>query len=391
MTKHDTILFFLSPHGRGFAANNKLAGICHYARAVGWRVQVLSTPKNPKEILSVLHEWHAIGCIVDVDSSHKYFSGRELTAVPTVFLDFSNKIISGNSFRVNHDPDEVGALAARHLSTCRLENYAFLGFPLKFSWSNARKKSFCRHLGGTAKTFSSFVLPYGAKPDSNTFRRLLAWLKHLPKPCGLMLATDFLAGYVYPICLQLGLRIPDDISVIGVDDDEQRCSNLQPPMTSVRLDFTQAGWMAAELLDRILQNPHLHPTVRCYHPLGITRRKSTIAQTPLGRQLAERAMKAIEESSGSCINVARLAKSVKCSRRLLEIRFRETYGMSVLDAIRKQRLEQVCRELRETDKPLAVVVAESGCRSESSFKRYFKSVTGLSMSEYRKRIREGVE
>lgn len=381
---HNTVLFFLSPQGQRYPTNYKLASIFRYAHNSGWHVQALDAPANSSEILSLMHDWHAIGCIVSVDSSRKYFGVRNLKSIPVVFMDFDDKIIAGNCFRINHDPDEVGALAARHLAASKLENYAFLGFPPDFIWSNERKRSFRDHLGNKAKTFSSFVLPYNCKPDKRTQRKFLFWLERLPKPCGLMLAADCLALNLYPACMNLGIRIPNDLAVIGVDDDEAFCSNLIPPLTSIRLDMTQSGWMAAELLDRRLRDPHLSPTVLYYHTLGIARRKSDPCQTIAGRQLAEQVMKAITNTACAGVNVSKLAKSFNFSRRLLEIRFRETYGISVLEAIRHHRLECVCHELRETNKPVALVLATCGCKSETSFKHYFKSVTGLSMREYRK-------
>lgn len=382
-----TVLFFHSQQRNRGSAEEKLRGIYRFARACNWKIMIFEAPKSASEVQNRIKAWQPIGCIVDMNESGKYFTPTALCSTPTAFLDFDNRQSRGRTFRVNHNPDAVGLLAGKHLSALGVKNFAFVGYTREWSWSEARRKSFLKNLGKTAESFNCFEFPIGAVVPARTRRNFLKWLSRLPVPCGMLLADEGLAEEVYPGCAKLNLRIPDDVAILGVDDNERFCSNLNPPLSSIHLDFRQAGWMAAELLHRAIHNPSLNPFVMTYNPLGIAPRRSTALKISKTNPIAEKAKKLISELATSGANVNDIAKHFTCSRRLLEMRFRESTGESLLDAIRTARLDRACALLEDGDMPIGVITAQCGYASESALKTCFKKRMGMTMSQWRKRHR----
>ena len=263
---------------------------------------IQEAPRSSNEVRDLIKAWRPLGCIVDMNESNRCFTDHSLGSTPTTFLDFDNLQSRGRTFRVNHNPDAVGALAARHLLSLNLTHFAFVGYTREWGWSEDRRKSFLDHLGDSADSFQSFAFPITADMPADTRRQFLNWLEALPRPCGLLLAYDGLAREVYPACAKLNLRIPDDIAILGVDDNERFCGNLRPTLSSILLDFSQAGWMAAELLHRAIRNPMLTPFVQSYEPLGIAPRKSTAVRVNRTNPIAGKAQKLIAEAENCGIN-----------------------------------------------------------------------------------------
>ena len=380
-----TVLFFHSQQRDRGPAEEKLRGIYRFARACNWKITVLEAPKSPAEVRSQIKAWNPAGCIVDMNESSRYFTSASLCSTPTAFLDFDDRQSHGKTFRVNHNPDAIGTLAANHLSSLGVKNFAFVGYTHEWSWSEARMRSFRQHLGKNADSFTSFDFPAGTVVPAGTRKRFMKWLSNLPLPCGMLLADDGLGGVVYPACAKINIKIPDDIAILGVDDNERFCVNLNPPLSSILLDFRQAGWMVAELLHRAIHNPALNPFVMTYNPLGIAPRKSTALKISKSNPIAEKAQKLISELAISGANADAIARHFSCSRRLLEIRFREATGISLLDAIRNTRIEQVCRLLRDRNQAIGTIASQCGYASESALKTYFKKRFGMTMSQWRKR------
>ncbi len=383
-TAAQTVLFFHSHQRDRGPAEEKLRGIYRFARACNWKITVLEEPRSPAEVRSQIKAWNPVGCIVDMNESSRYFTSASLCSIPTAFLDFDDRQSNGKTFRVNHNPDAIGTLAAKHLSSLGVKDFAFVGYTHEWSWSEARMRYFRKHLGKTARSFTSFEFPAGTVVPAGTRKRFIKWLSSLPVPCGMLLADDGLGGVVYPACAMLDIKIPDDVAILGVDDNERFCTNLNPPLSSILLDFRQAGWMVAELLHRAIHNPTLSPFVMTYNPLGIAPRKSTALKISRDNPIAQKARKLISELATSGANVDAIARHFTCSRRLLEMRFREATGVSLLDAIRNVRLEQACRLLRDSNQAIGTIALQCGYASESALKTNFKKRLGMTMSRWRK-------
>jgi len=219
---------------------------------------------------------------------------------------------------------------------------------------------------------------------TSELERLAAFIGALPKPCGLMACADEIARDVYDACRLAHVTIPDQLAVIGVDNELEICENLQPTLTSVCPDFERCGFAAARLLDQAMRDGKRHPGGKyVYGVKSLVERASTMDLRGGGR-LVSVAMELIRRQTTNGLTVARIAAKLNCSARLLEIRFKEIVGHSVRDEITSVRMAEVRRLLSETKITVAEIAAASGWKTPGALQALFKRKFGLSMVAYRR-------
>jgi LacI family transcriptional regulator len=211
-----------------------------------------------------------------------------------------------------------------------------------------------------------------------------AWLTALTKPCGLMAAMDIRGKQVLDTCALAGIRVPEEISVVGVDNDETICENTTPTLSSVLPDFEGAGYMAAELLDRLMRSSKRQAVRLTYDVKRIVHRLSSQDMKQSSR-LAVSAMEFIRLNACAGITVTDVVRYLNVSRRFAELRFREARGHSILDEIQSHRLDRVRALLRETDLPIGEIGERCGYLTETYLKTLFKKRFGVTMRDYRKK------
>ena len=381
------VLFFRSPQRRDWPANEKLSGIYRYARARRWLVQTLDAPRSAGELEKLIAAWNPIGLMVDMDASRRLFTPAALRGLPAVFLDFDDRLLKGDTLRVNHDPAAVARLAAHHLAASGAKDFAFLGYTREWLWSKARCDHFREALAERAVTLSVFEFPALTAPTAAHRRRFDKFLASLPKPCAMLLANDYLAEELYPACNRLGITIPDDLSVIGIDDDERFCDNLAPALSSIRLDFAQAGWLLASLLDERLGNPALKPQVRSYEPLGLSPRGSHLRAVLSSDSLIAKVDSLLADHAASGAKIPEILAPLGISRRSIEIRYRAATDRSLLDTLRSIRLERAKALASDPSVRLTDIPSLCGYSSVANFLAFFKSATGKTPSEYRRKTK----
>jgi LacI family transcriptional regulator len=208
------------------------------------------------------------------------------------------------------------------------------------------------------------------------------WLQTLPKPVGIMACNDICGREVLQACATAGLSVPDDVAVVGVDNDDMMCELSNPPLSSVALDLEKAGYAAAAVLDGLMHGRRVRDRIVYVEATHVVARRSTdfIAQDD---PVLTRALRMIRDHSRLRIGVPEVVEHVGVARRTLERKFGHSVGRSILSEITRNRIEDAKQLLLETDLPCCNVGTAVGFGSTKSFARTFKHVVGCPPERFR--------
>jgi LacI family transcriptional regulator len=368
----------------------KLDGIFKYVRFYGpWHLHIIQN-RVGEQRLAHFESWHANGVIVG-QSMLDMEETLARTKLPLVLIDpLSRHRIPASPFcrcsYVQNDSVSVGVAAADYFLSRGFKRFAYVGEVLDRAWSRGRGQGFVGKLSEAG--FACQAYPSLTQAEINDWAieqaRLAHWLAGLPKPVALFAAMDIRARQVLDTCLINGIKVPDDVAILGVDNDEQLCLGSFPTLSSIGCDMTQCGFMAAQLLDEQMRGKRKRRTALAYGVKKIAERQSTRAQQPVQDQLVARALEFIRLNACEGIGVTEVVAYLKVSRRLAEMRFRKTCGRSMLDEIRTVRLERVKRLVSETDFSIREITDRSGYQTDDHLRRIFKRQFGKTMRECRR-------
>lgn len=370
--RNGTVLLFYRPKYQ--ADRDKINGV--YAAAIrrNWQVLTIDALVDARTLCAQTKIWNPLGCIVCDESLKNRLEKSELNGLPVV-------LIGRDTFRRRHvfdqsslDLSAASECAARVLTERGLASYAYVGLERDKLWDKIRGRRF-RTLVARHGVFSEYV---GKPLDTPSGQHALtAWLKDLPKPCGVFLATDHLAPLFYSAAARAKLAIPGDLVVIGTDNVEQICLSAKPNLSSIAIDYTRAGENAVRLLEERLSRPTAPAKTMTYGALGPVIRGST--EKGLGSPRVERAVEFIRAHACEPISSKDVLALMGCSRRLGENLFRERTGQTILAAIQDERLNAAFRLLRARTMPIDEIPYVCGYDSLAYFKNLFRRRTGLSM------------
>ncbi len=306
-------------------------------------------------------------------------------------LTEEERYVLGHGGEVVLDNESIGAQAADFFIGHGLRNFAFLGanvFRERVA-GEIRCDAFRRRLEerlGTNVTFSKCVV--GVVADNEDFWELgngdtEKWITSLPHSCGVLVNGDREAVNLLSICRRYGIKVPDDLEVLGINNSHGFCEQARPAISSLCPDLARCAKEAVDMLSALIANPDL-PAKRRKVMVGTCKlvERGSTSNGEYGHVVA-RAREYIIKNACGGIDVSDVVRTVKVSRRLLEKRVREATGQSVLDMIQKVRLESVCRLLSTTSLPIADVTTRSGYELTSNLGRLFRRTFGMSMREYR--------
>ncbi|WP_205679099.1 XylR family transcriptional regulator [Aquisphaera insulae] len=291
--------------------------------------------------------------------------------------------------RVHSDDAAIGRLAAGHLLERGFRHFAFCGFTAEL-WSAGRREGCLAALaeaGCTCAVHESYwrgplALGWDREQD-----RIARWVAKLPRPLGIVACNDLRGHHVLDACARAGLSVPEEVAVIGVDDEELLCAMCDPPLSSVVPGAERIGFEAASLLDRLMAGSAVdREAVMTVEPLGVVTRQSTDILAISDADVAA-ALRLIRRRACEGIRVGDVLRRVPLSRSLLERRFRKFLGHSPQAEIRLVQIKRIRQLLAETDLSLAEIAALSGFAHVEYLSVVFKRLTGQSPGAYRRQVR----
>ena len=208
----------------------------------------------------------------------------------------------------------------------------------------------------------------------------------LPRPAGVMACTDQLGFWLLDACVRAGIRVPEEVAVVGVENDEALCAMSRPPLSSVALPTERIGYEAARMLDRLMRGRSVPRTRIAIEPLGVVARQSSDVVAIDDPRLAA-ALRHIREQACAGIGVEDVLRAAPMSRSTLERGFRKVLGRSPHDELLRVRLEGARRLLSETDLKLSAVAQRSGFRHVQRLCERFRSAFGETAGRFRARTR----
>jgi LacI family transcriptional regulator len=282
------------------------------------------------------------------------------------------------------DNRAVGRMAAQHLLERGFRNFGYCGFDDMY-WSVQRGESFCERIAEAGFHTSVYRQPK-SRENRLWYREeavLAEWLRGLPKPVGLMACNDDRGQHITEACANAKLDVPYEVAIVGVDNDDQVCEISNPPLSSVEMDIEKAGFLASELLDRMMAGEKMEPQTVIVPPVRVvTRQSSNIVAVE--DKLVSQALTYIHHNARRLIQVEDVIKNLSVSRRNLHDKFMKTLGRSVYDEIKRVRIDLISQMLVETDLSISDIAMSLGYDNTNHIARYFKQKMGMSPLEYRK-------
>ena len=376
-------------YGRGL-----LRGIMKYSRLHGpWQFHL--TPGDFEQIVPRIKDWRGDGIIARV--INKNTANLLLkTGLPLVVLDLPEDVAvtfqqKGVSFvEIVSDSEGATQMATTHLLEKQFRHFAFVGYHGQV-WSDKRENVFIARMTKEGHDVHLYRMPMrqGIPLRWEKEEPILAkWLQTLPKPIGLMACNDQRGREVLDACNLAEIAVPEEISVIGVDNDELLCGLSFPPLSSVALNAVQGGYLAAMALHEMIRNVPLTNKKIIVPPLHVVERRSTEAFAIDDPDVAT-ALQFIHTQTPTELTIDNVVGSTCASRRILEIRFRKLLGSTILQEIQKVRLERVKRILLETDYSIDRIAEIVGFATGSYLVQFFRGEMGITPSKFRREMRVG--
>jgi LacI family transcriptional regulator len=285
------------------------------------------------------------------------------------------------------DSHHAGRIAAEHLIERGFIHFAFCGYEGRL-WSDRRLDGFSERLREADHSCRVYEPPHRhrALPWDREEAAVTTWLRSLLKPVGVMACNDIRGRQVIEACLQAGLRVPDDVAVVGVDEDRLLCELANPPMSSVVLNLERAGYQAAELLDGLMAGRAQQPQQILVEALWVIARRSTDVLAIEDRHVAA-AVRFVRDNCRQPITVSDVVSESHISRRGLEIRFQQILGHSIRQQIQQARLAWGKRLLVETNLSAEKIARACGFSSLSYMSSVFHRELGTTLTDYRRQSR----
>lgn len=282
----------------------------------------------------------------------------------------------------------IGKLAANHFLDRGFRNFGYCGLEGRF-WSRLRREGFQKRVEKSGYDVGIYRQPKLKKDRVWTREQhfLADWLKRLPLPIGIFACNDERARNVIESCMLARLRIPEDIAVLGVNNDDFTCEMADEPISSIALNLDQAGYEAAELLDKMMKDHKRRTTKIVVEPTRVVVRHSTDILAVEDNYVRE-AIKYIRQHVREPIQVTDVARAVSLSRTALYEKFHRFLGYSAHQYIKRIRTEEIARLLVESDMSISEIALAMGFSSEAHIATYFNKHKGTNPSKYRRQFRD---
>ncbi len=337
-----------------------------------------------------------ISCIGANDRRVQWFSaGRRGPHLALVYGGAPMPSARRRSAKFLCDNKAVGKAAAELLARHDLASFGYIGARVASNlllWDAERRDAFLAALGErglSASVFAPATDPANAVADTAA---LGDWLKSLHYPCGVFVVNDERALEVLGVCHAAGIAVPEQVQIVGVDNEPWICEKTTPTLTSIEPDFEGAGWRAADAVLEMMAGAKINarcatqsgegiPAAQTFGVRRVMQRMSTTdTHGHAGR--AVRARDYIAAHADEHISVAELAKKLCCSVRTLQVSYTKVFGMRVSDEIATAKVA-IAKKLLAGDTPIDEIPEKVGYESPHHFKLVFKAKTGMSMREWR--------
>lgn len=346
-------------------------------------------PPDRRHLSSALRKWNGDGIIVALDDPQI----RDIVSV------YSGPVVGfgdgkgSQGLRVPYfatDDVAIATLGAEHLLERGFENYAFCGSHITADfyqpWSANRAAAFVDRIRQAGYECSVFRDECGRSENSDLLcERLGRWIATLATPVGIMADYDVKALYILEACNQLGIRVPEEVAVIGVDNEELICELATPPLTSIVQSAIRLGYNAASVLDDMMRGVLIEDRTFTIPPEGIVTRQSTDILAFKDPAVVE-ALRYIRNLACDGICVKDIAKHISLCRHSLDARFKNTLGRSVHSEIRRVQIERVKALLRSTNLSTDRIARLTGFRYREYLSNVFRRMTGQTLIEYREQV-----
>lgn len=319
----------------------------------------------------------------------------KLQTAEVLTLDVPTINISGNLHvagvpRVSVENEKVAELAADYFWKRGHRQFACVSTRRRW-YHQQRDDGFVEALARRGQTCDRFTEWFDAmgnlRPEqADPFKSLRAWLSKLPKPCALFAVQDSIAVAVIEAAQELGIRVPEDIAVLGADNSTTLCQLANPNLSSIELALEEIGKTAGQKLDTLLDGRKLKQETQLIPPVRVVERRSTETVATADAEV-NAAMRYIHAHADEPITVQNVLREVLVSRRLLEQKFKKTLGYTPLVAIHRAHVQRAMRLLAETDLPMPAVAERSGFSDAEHMCKVFQLRTKQTPTAYRKRVR----
>lgn len=363
----------------GSAGRSCLSGVFDYVNGGhDWSIRLV---QNPDELTRPFVEAAVRDGVDGVITGFRVrtdgLAALEAAPLPVVFTDYPRNAApdpAKRNFLIRNDDVAIGREAARYLlARAAFRAFAFVPTPEPQRWSVLRERGFRLQLGEAG------VVPRRLRPDG----ALADALASLPRPVAVMAATDCMAVRVVEACHTARLAVPEQVAVLGVDDDELLCGSVRPTLSSVKPDHEGLGRLGARVLDALMARRKPPKDVPSHvRGLGVVERDSTRAVPPAGHLVRE-ALAYIRANAAKGVGVADVVRHLGVSRRLAYLRFEQMHGKPIHAAILEARLALARQRLVQTDAPLARVAADCGFGSANRLSHLFAERFGLPPGAWR--------
>ena len=365
----------------GFRRHQDTYAGCHaYAEKAGWECFIHPAPDR---VLSSKGGRNAFEGII-ARATPGMEAAAKTAGIPIVNVWMNSPVKTLPN--VFPDSRKSGTMAAEHLLGRGFRNFGFLGFQRDVStslqWIGFNESIRKAGLQATQQRFSRANLE-GTAPAWETFiSRLEKWIDTWKTPIGIFVTHDLFCRYLIDVCRSKGLHVSQDVAIVGCGNESIICEAPAPTITSIDTGYSRVGYLAAELLEKLMSGaPHPDKPL-LVAPAELVPRQSTDAYAASDPTVS-RALRFMAENSHERIEVKDVVAAVATNRRSLERRFRESIGRSIAEEITRLRIERAKRRIVETDAPLKHVATECGFRNADHFYKVFSRIEGMTPSQFR--------